>query len=103
MTLRLHPEAEREIGEAFAYYESQRPGLGQDFIAAVERGYDLIERLPYGWPVVAGEARWHLTRKFPYGIVYIVRGSDIVIIAVSHLRRRRFYWLSRLRQLSRSP
>jgi plasmid stabilization system protein ParE len=101
MTLRLHPDAEREIDEAFAYYERQRPGLGHEFVAALARGYDLIEEAPYAWPVVAGEARWHLTRKFPYAIIYIVRESEIVIIALSHLRRRRDYWLSRLRQLSR--
>jgi plasmid stabilization system protein ParE len=101
MTLRLHPDAEREIDEAFAYYERQRPGLGQGFIAAIERGLELIEQAPHAWPVVAGEARWHLTRKFPYGIVYVVRGSDTIVIAVAHLRRRRDYWLYRFRQLLR--
>ncbi len=34
--------------------------------------------------------------RFPYGVVYTVRGADLVIIAVMHLRRKPGYWQGRL-------
>jgi hypothetical protein len=46
VTLRLLLEARQGIDDAFAYYETQRPGLGERFIAALEHGYDLIEAYP---------------------------------------------------------
>jgi hypothetical protein len=33
--LRLNPEAEADLVEAFAWYEGQRPGLGSEFFAEV--------------------------------------------------------------------
>lgn len=97
MTLRLLPEARQEIDEAFAYYEAQRLGLGGRFIAAIENGYDLIEAFPSAWPRARRNARWYVLKNFPFAIVYVVRPNEIVVIAVSHVRRRRGYWLDRLR------
>ena len=34
---------------------------------------------------------------FPYGIVYYVRGGDLVVLAYAHERRRPFYWRERTR------
>jgi plasmid stabilization system protein ParE len=46
VTLRLLPEAQQEIDDAFDYYEVQRAGVGSRFIAALEKGYDLVETFP---------------------------------------------------------
>jgi len=35
--------------------------------------------------------------KFPYGIIYLERQREIVVVAVSHVSRRRGYWTHRLR------
>jgi hypothetical protein len=43
-----------------------------------------------------GKTRWYILERFPFGIVYLERQDEIVVIAVSHLSRRRDYWLSRL-------
>ena len=97
MTLRLLLEARQEIDDAFAYYEAQRPGLGERFIAALEHGYDRIEAYPRAWPRVRRGARWYVLKSFPYGIVYVIQPREIVVIAVSHLSRRRGYWTNRVR------
>ena len=94
MTLRLLPEAQQEIDEAFAYYEAQRLGLGGRFIGAIENGYDLIEAFPRAWLRARRNARWYMLKKFPFAIVYVVRSNDIVVIALSHVRRRRGYWVA---------
>lgn len=98
MTLRVLPEAQQEIDEALAYYEAHRSGLGERFIAAIERGYDLIETHPRAWPRVRRNARWCKLNKFPYAIIYLPRRRENVVIAVSHLSRRRGYWMHRLRR-----
>ena len=96
MTLRLTKEAAQEFDEAFNYYGAQSAGLGGDFVAAVEHGYDQIEVYPKAWPQVRRHARWYILKRFPYAIIYVERPNEIVVIAISHLSRRRGYWAYRL-------
>jgi hypothetical protein len=35
----FRPEARDEVDEAYAWYERQRPGLGEEFLAAVGRSW----------------------------------------------------------------
>jgi ParE toxin of type II toxin-antitoxin system, parDE len=94
--LRLHAEAVSEIDEAFRYYEAEQSGLGHSFLAALEHGYGQIEDFPNAWPRVEPEGRWYILRKFPFAIVYIEDRGELVVMAVSHLSRRRDYWHQRL-------
>jgi toxin ParE2 len=94
--VRLHPEALTEIDQAFRYYEAERQGLGESFIAALQRGFDQIEKFPRAWPPVEPEGRWCMLRKFPFAIVYLEEHGEIVVVAVSHLSRRRDYWHHRV-------
>jgi hypothetical protein len=34
--------------------------------------------------------------RYPFSLVYILRGDDVEIVAVAHGRRRPGYWRSRL-------
>jgi len=38
--IRIRPEAERDVRGAFSWYEEQKPGLGRDFISALDTVYD---------------------------------------------------------------
>jgi len=92
MSFSLHPEAETEISEAIEYYEGIETGLGYDFAIEV---YNTIQRsvaLPKAWPVIDGEIRRSLVRRFPYGILYSEEDKGIHIIAVMHLHRHPDYW-----------
>jgi len=40
--LRLRPEAEEDVRQAYAWYEEQRAGLGEDFLLCVEAGLATI-------------------------------------------------------------
>jgi hypothetical protein len=46
-----------------------------------------------------GRSRRYRLRRFPYGLVYVETGSDIIILAVMHLHRRPGYWNERLGQI----
>jgi toxin ParE1/3/4 len=90
------PEAEQEMLEATEYYESQAPGLGGDYLAEVERAIGSLSSTPDTWPVIEGDLRRRLIRRFPVGILYKIDPEEIVIVALSHLRKNPAYWRQRL-------
>ena len=49
MTLILHPEARDEMIESARYYSRQVPGLGQDFLQAIDLAFDEISEAPDRW------------------------------------------------------
>ena len=90
------PQAEQEMLEAARFYESQTAGLGIDYLSEVERAVQTIAESPTKCPVIEGELRRRLIRRFPFGILYRIEPEEIVIIAVAHLRRKPWYWRKRI-------
>lgn len=93
----VREEARRELVEARDYYDEQRHGYGELFVEAVEREFALLLQFENIGKRVGKGVRRHTVRNWPYGIVYRVRGDELIIVAVSHHRRRPDYWRSRLR------
>lgn len=91
------PEAAEEMLEAARFYEERANGLGSDFLNEVQRVvHSISERPEMGRRLEYGTLR-RLTRRFPFGLLYKCEPSaTIVIVAVSHLRRRPDYWRNRL-------
>ena len=54
MTRRLvvRSAAEADIAEAALWYEHRAPGLGADFLRAVDAAFGEIERMPERYPAV---------------------------------------------------
>lgn len=68
----FHRDAEEELDDAIAYYESRRRGLGLSFQAEVERVVQLIQQHPQRWAVYKKTAfRKHLLKRFPYAVYYL--------------------------------
>ena len=91
----IHEAAEAEINEAADFYDAESPGLGDVFIDDIERAIARISEFPEAAPLVRGRVRKRIIAKFPYSLVYSVRGDQIRILAVAHLKRRPFYWRGR--------
>ena len=85
--------------EAALYYQSKAAGLGVDFLSEVERAVKSIAESPNTWPILEGELRRRLVRRFPFGILYKVESEEIVVIAVAHLRRKPGYWKERIQKI----
>ena len=98
--LRISEEVDAEVGEASRWYDAQRPGLGEEFLIAVDKVLELIEANPDAGsrvPVVSDDdVRRILVRRFPYQVVYILLPDRIQVLAVAHERRRPGYWVDRL-------
>ncbi|EFI34524.1 conserved hypothetical protein [Desulfonatronospira thiodismutans ASO3-1] len=95
MSFRFHPEAERELREAVAYYEDIEPGLGYDLSVEVYAAVQRAVMYPKAWPVLDGDIRRALVRRFPYGVLYSEEQGVLLIIAVMNLHREPGYWKGR--------
>lgn len=84
----IRPEAENDLKEAFSWYEDRRLGLGYDFLLQVDAGMRFIERNPEVHPLEYKGTRKHLTKRFPYKIIYFVEEEKVIVLAVFHGKRR---------------
>lgn len=90
--LKFSIRALREIGEAQEWYELQNPGLGEEFIAAMELQLKRLEQAPLLYAEVIPCVRRTLLPRFPYGLFYVVRKNLIHVLAVLHDARNPGRW-----------
>lgn len=83
----IRPESEKDLLEAFSWYEDKRYGLGHDFLLQFEAGLSFIQRNPKIYPSEYKGTRRHLTKRFPYKIIYWIECDNIIILAVIHNKR----------------
>lgn len=95
MQLIVRPAAAADIDEAFLWYEHQRVGLGEEFLAAAQAVIDAIAQQPLRYAVVRRDTRRALLRRFPYAIYFRVYGDLAVVVACMHGRRSPRRWQSR--------
>ena len=53
LDMRFHPDVEQEVDSAYAWYETQVTGLGEDFLHELENGLASVQTMPETWTVVA--------------------------------------------------
>lgn len=70
-------------------------GLGLEFVRAIDAAAAGILRFPSGFPKVHGEVRKALLRRFPYSLLCILEGEDIVVLGCFHHRQDPRDWADR--------
>ena len=93
--LRLTPEAELDLDEAHAWYLEQRPGLGGQFLRAVDACIGAILHHPEAYQLVDRKMRRALLRRFPYAVFFEVGEAEILVYAVFHCARDPRSWKRR--------
>jgi hypothetical protein len=88
--------AQRELDEAVEYDNAESPGLGEQFLLEVLRTLDRIRQYPEAWHSFTQNTRQCQTRRFPYGMVYQILTSEILIVAIAYLHREPGYWRDRI-------
>ena len=95
---RVHPEAEAELSAGAAWYDDVDVGLR--LLGAVKDARALIGQMPEAWPAQLRRRGKVIRRKavpdFPYGVIYYVTGTEIVIVAYAHAKRKPGYWRGRV-------
>jgi toxin ParE1/3/4 len=92
---RYLPLAREELIEAASFYEARVPGLGAAFLDDVDRSIEVLCESPQIGAAAGRTFRKLLLRRFPYSIIYALRGEEVVIVAVAHQRKRPGYWRRR--------
>jgi plasmid stabilization system protein ParE len=91
----FHPAAQTEFADAVDFYERKQPGLGRRLSEEVQTAIRQICEHPWAWEKLDSQTHRFLTNRFPYGILYRIKGDHIRIIAVMHLRRNPESWQDR--------
>jgi|SRR5210317_480970 len=92
----IRPEARSDLLDAFHWYQNQRTGLGYDFRLCVDEVVSKIQRNPLIHKVIDDGIRRSVTRRFPYGVFYIVENKRIIVLAVLHARQEPEKWKRRI-------
>lgn len=91
----FHPAGRAELREAQEWYEARVTGLGLEFARAIEAALMAIRRTPAAFPLVYGEIRQAVLRRFPYSVLFVVEAEAIVVLACFHHRRDPRVWRER--------
>lgn len=89
------PAADRDIEGAFGWYESERAGLGLEFLDELRRVYVRVADGPLTYREIRSGIRRALLRRFPYAVYFAVERDAVVILAVLHARRSPAGWQMR--------
>jgi|SRR5215471_14531235 len=79
--------AKAEMDESIAWYDNQRERLGSELALEIDRTLARISQNPGQFPLIRGEIRRALLRRFPYGIYFIIETDRVVVLAVFHVKR----------------
>jgi toxin ParE1/3/4 len=90
------PAARREFLEAVQWYLADgSQAVAEQFEAAVQRALLVLGLMPHaGTPGYEGVRLWPL-KRFPYTLIYRVRGELVTVVAMAHQRREPTYWRGR--------
>jgi len=95
LRLVVRDAAEADIAEAARWYERRSPGLGREFLRAVDVTFAEISRMPERYPIVRGAARRALLRRFPYAVYFVATPELVSVFACLHARRDPRLWRER--------
>ncbi|MBD2415889.1 recombinase [Nostoc calcicola FACHB-389] len=91
----FRPEVREELDEAYSWYESQKPGLGDEFLDCVDETVNRISQMPESYVIVYGDIRRAVVRRFPYAVYYRIVSSRVIVTAIFHGRRDPKSWQTR--------
>jgi len=97
MKVRFLDGAQVDMEVAANFYE-ERGNLGSAFLAELQAAMDRILQYPLGWAEIDPGLRRCQLNRFPYGILYEIRGDTLSVVQVLDLRRDPKSWRSRLKK-----
>ena len=93
-SVRLLPEAVEDLLETQRWYRRLEPALARDFAEAFAAAVERIRRDPRSFPLIHGQTRRLVLRRFPYAVYFREQGAEILLIAL-HGRQDPRRWQQR--------
>jgi plasmid stabilization system protein ParE len=95
---RLSEEAESDIYEGYEWYKSKRKNLGEEFLASLDQAREAITSNPKTYGVrYKNKVRAFVVNRFPYMVLYVVKGNDIDVISVFNTNQHPERWKKRVK------
>ena len=77
--VRFHPAAAQEAESAYDWYAVRSPTAAQAFRAELAHAVVVVGNNPFTWPRYGRRARRYVLPRFPFNIVYRIRGDEVEI------------------------
>ena len=91
------PQAVEEGRQAREFYLSKSSAVEEAFRLELEQAIALIQDHPETWPKYVLGTRRFILNRFPYSLIYTTDGTNSLIVAVAHAKRKPGYWRPRVR------
>ena len=91
----FRPAAAADIERAYVWYERERVGLGEEFLAEVFTSVQAVVGRPEAFPILHRQTRRALVRRFPSALFFRVINQQVVFVACFHVRRNPSVWQRR--------
>lgn len=89
----VRPEAEADISDAYHGYEREVPGLGTQFLEAVDDGFNRISDSPLHYAILVSGIRRKLLGKFPYALFFVFEANEVRVLSVLQQARNPGLWV----------
>lgn len=81
-----------ELKDAALHYEERENGLGGVFLDEVDATVARILANPLAWHPLSKRTRRCRTHRFPFGLIYLIHRTEILIVSVMDLRKDPNRW-----------
>jgi len=90
MILRIRPQAANELRAAAAWYAKERLELRGQFLDAMDATLQRVLAAPSSFreDLDVPGVRTARLQRFPYRVVFLVKGDAVIVLAFAHARRR---------------
>jgi len=92
----IQPQAHADAERAAAWYETQRPGLGIEFVLELDAAIDRAADSPKMYAQLYREARRVLVRRFPFAVYFVDDGEFLEVFAILHQQHEPAAWQTRV-------
>lgn len=91
----FYPEAAEEVEIARQWYAERSPLAARAFLAELDLAVERVREAPRRWPRYGKGAWRYILPRFPFSVIYRMKGEMIEVVAIAHHRRKPGYWKSR--------
>jgi toxin ParE1/3/4 len=92
-SVRIFKEAHGDVEAAYNYYESQKEGLGEEFLIELINRFDDLAEHPNHYSFLEGQDSQILRDvsllRFPFVIIFEIIGYEVLVYAVHNTNKQR--------------
>ena len=98
MTLQIYirPEAEADLDDAAAWYQTQVMRLGYEFLDEIKKTLQIMADNPEIFQVIYKNVHRAVVQRFPFVIYYQIEAETIIVLGIIHASRNPHDWKKRL-------